>query len=206
MDEFRAETAKMELPDEEAGALVMLVQKICQVTEAKLGQMSKDLVAAKVKQLREVEEQVQKILNTEILQEVPSLLEASSDVSAMQQLLPAASSNECKTLHGHIKVLEVFAAEKTGVLAQLAPLNTIVPDDVQQLTMKPDVLTGARSMHCTLAAIQALCRPLRDGETRPGLARRARLMALSKQDVSLAPNLQLLLSQIAAEVPKVNTA
>ena len=55
-----------------------------------------------------------------------------------------------------------------------------------------------RRLNCILATLQALWRPLKTGETRGNLARKARLL-ISSKSVKLPPNLDLLLTKMAAQ-------
>ena len=58
-------------------------------------------------------------------------------------------------------------------------------------------------MHCILATVQALVRPLKKDETRSSLARKARLMVASRQGVKLPANLDMLLNKMAATMEKL---
>ena len=201
MDEFRASTT-VGLPEDQAATLTVLVKKVGQALESKLRGTAKSLVVSLTTQLQQAEEATKQALAADNMKTLRSKLEQIDNLDKLSELLPVATSAECKVLHGKAKILDMFAAEKIGIVEQLQPLRALVEEDMQHLLIDAENLRETREKHLILASIQGLCRPLKEGETRPALARRARAMAMSRPDVNLPANLNMLLTRSAAETPK----
>ena len=138
---------------------------------------------------------VKLLVESENVAKVIPALQQGCDNATMQSLLPTAASEASKGIHTHVKQLEVFR----DVMLLMKPMESFIEGVLQ---MDEEVYTNARSMNCILAVIQALTRPLITSkhETRAALARRARLMVVSKGKegtINMPSNLELMMNKIA---------
>ena len=200
MDDFRGFLQGLEVPDEHAGQVMMLTQKLCEF----LGKATKQLVTEQVQRVQEAiragEEVVKSALDSDIIQEASSSMDKGCDVTILQNVLPTAASEQSKTLHKQVKTMEALR-DLAPVLQAMSPM--LLYDISQQIvSMDAKLLDRARSMNCTMAVVQALARALKPQETRAGLARRARLMVVSKSKegpINLPANLDLLMCKVAGQ-------
>ena len=200
MTEFRAAFQGMEVDESDEGSKVMLLQKAGSLFERSLTAACDVVVAGVAGKLTTLQDAMQDLLLTENLQKVGELLTSGCDQSILATLLPISQAEESRKLHSSVKKLECLAE----CAKQLQLLKDLVPEELQKMHVKDSIYNSARALNCELAAVQALARPLKQDETRGGLARRARLMIVSKEGVSIQRNLDMLLNKVAAENPNKN--
>ena len=206
MDDFRGFLHGLDVPEEHAGQVVVLTQKVCEFLVKAIKQLATEQVQYLQKAIMESQEAVKGALESEeILQAVSSM--DKGEATMLQDVLPIAASDRSKILHKQVKLLEALR-DLLPIMQAMAPvLLSDVGQDV--LSMDQPLLDQARTMNCTLAVVQALARPLKPQETRAGLARRARLMVVSKSKegpIKLPPNLDLMMNKVAGQAMETETS
>ena len=139
------------------------------------------------------EGELKTVLHHDGMKSIDSELERGWGHDVQQKLLQISSSPQSKRLHELVKVLDV----QRSYAKDLECVKSIF-GDIEPPVVAAEIHTQAKTTNAVLACIQALGRPLKEGETRAALARRARLMAYTKE-VSLPANLDMLLNKTAAE-------
>ena len=182
-----------EEPESHQGMKVMVMQKFESGTVRVMKQMASEVCSSLRAEIQRAQQHIQSLLATEELASVRSTLQQGCDQAALNSLLPIAQSASTKQLHSEVKVMESSVESTKG----LSVLSELIPDDISSLAIDDTQFTLARTMICELAAVQGLTRPLRKDETRSHLARRARLMIVSK-NITVEKNLDLLLNKVAA--------
>ncbi|CAE7294669.1 unnamed protein product, partial [Symbiodinium necroappetens] len=193
-DEFRSFMQTLELPNEDAdGAKVMLAQKISQWADGLLKELVSRVIEQAKQKFSATEEEVQKVLDHDGMKSVDSELERGWGPDVQQKLLEISSSTESKRLHALVKVLDT----QSSYGKDLQCVKSIF-GDIEPPMIAAEVYAAAKKANVVLACIQALGRPLKEKESRAALARRARLMAFTKE-VTLPANLDMLLNKTAGE-------
>ena len=144
------------------------------------------------------------LLKDKTLSQTETLIDEGCTDPNMNKLLEIAQSKSSKGLHTCMKQFE-HLSEVFIALGGLKPLGEITDawKSVQGggQAVNEDAVVKGKTLNCSLATIQALWRPLRSGETRGALARRARVMITSR-GVKVQPNLDLFLTKKAAIADK----
>ena len=199
--DFRA--ALQDLPLDEAcdGQRLQLCNKACRTAESSLLSCSAAMVSEVASTIRACHESIAELLQSENLSDVMGQIEGGCDASLMGKLLGKAQSKQSKELHSCVKKIDALH-EVCKALQPLQSLSTKV-DGLEDLSINQQQATDARNLNVTLACVQALARPLKEGEARGALARRARVMVISKKDlgVTVPASLDLLLTQVGAAAP-----
>ncbi|CAE7749628.1 unnamed protein product, partial [Symbiodinium sp. CCMP2456] len=200
VDQLRASIQSVEIPE----TAVSLGQRL-HLTNFSCGAVQKHMEAVEIKAAKCMEKFIQTtehhagaLLEQQNIASVTSILDKGCDQTSLNLLLPISQSDESKQLHKCVKSLD-----KTQELLQIVGRMKQPNDQIYvSLALNNDLRAKAKSMNATLACVQAMARPLKTGEERPALARRARLMIKAKQesepDVKIAADLDLLLSKTAA--------
>ncbi|CAE7786207.1 unnamed protein product [Symbiodinium sp. CCMP2456] len=201
VDDFRGFLQGLDVPDEHAGQVVVLTQKLCEFLEKAIKELATEQVQHLQKAILTSQEVVKGALNSDDILPAISSMEKGCDATMLQKVLPIAASDHSKALHKQVKLLEALR-DLLPIVQTMAP---VILSDLGQdvLSMDKPLLDQARTMNCTLAVVQALARPLRPQETRAGLARRARLMVVSKSKegpINLPSNLDLMMNKVAGAV------
>ncbi|CAE7242066.1 unnamed protein product [Symbiodinium sp. CCMP2592] len=191
-DKLLCSLRKLEEPDKDTGLKIMVVQVTESLTVDGLKRFASELIACVAKRLEECEAKIKEIMEADGLKNLKEKLQSCDNMTSLSELLPTAQSQDTKNLHAQVKSLERLKENTKAV----TPLSALAPAN---LTVDSDLYLSCRTLVCELAAIQGLCRPLKQDENRGELARRARLMIVTKGDVTVEKNLDLLLNKVAAE-------
>jgi hypothetical protein len=132
------------------------------------------------------------------LVEVSNIIDQGCNDGSLNSALQAAQGKHSRQLHNACKDHEAFVETHNAIMSCMPDLDQ---DDKTLMATVDLERKAARTLNCTLAVIQAICRPLRADETRSSLARRARLMVATKVGITLQPNLDMYLNMIASELP-----
>ena len=177
LSEVKSMLRSFELADDSDGARISLAQKIGQqgsifLRDCLIGPVKVLLMAHK----SQTERLVASITDGNLTTTMTSLRDGCTQ-EILQQLLPSAQSPASRDLHGAVKQLELLH-DVVDILQGLPMIHDELSE--AKAFAKDSRFEEGRSLNCCLATIQALMRPLKSGEQRGQLARRARVMLVAK--------------------------
>lgn len=202
MEEFQNFTASLTLSGESDGKRVLICQKLVTFFEGAIGNAAKGVAKSVTKMYEDTKNELGQNLQDTGLAGAEELINEGCSDGNMQKLLTIAQSKTSKALHSNVKQLD-FMAEVFAVLSGLKnakcegcePACTLVESGLQGVG--DDQVQQGKTLNVCLATVQALWRPMKAGEERGQLARRARVMITSR-GVKVPPNLDLLVTKMAA--------
>ena len=198
INSFRAALQALEIPDECEGLKLNVIQKVCGLMETCLKSCVGGVVGDFVTSLEQTQSSMRISMDSERLASVTSAVEEACDLESIRTHLQAAQSGESRSLHTALKVMDGYE----DIIKALAPLKSICDEDLfQKVHVDQERVQKARSLNALLACIQALVRPLKADESRSALARRARVMIISRKSlgVEIPVCLDLLLTKVGAD-------
>lgn len=209
LEEFGSSMTALTLNESDGdGAKIFVTNKFIGIVEAALCRSAQSVVKAAVDVKCKVLQELDEVLSNEELLKTNDLINAGCTEVTMPKLLLVAQSKPSKSWHGLVKEVdslnEVFAA--LSAVKDIAIKNDSFDAVKKEVKDATATLVGescekGKALNSCLATIQALWRPLKSGETRGQLARRARVMVTSRQ-VKLPANLDMFLTKMAATPDK----
>lgn len=204
LQEFKSHVLVTDVGDGSEGKKILATNKFAKAVEGNISGAASGVVKGVLGLQSTLRGELDAFLKDEALCQTEALIEQGCSDRNMDRLLEIAQSKASRGIHNSMKqfehLSEIFIA--LDGLKQLGDL-TDVWKSVQgggQSVNEAAVVKG-KELNCALATIQALWRPLKSGETRGALARRARVMITSR-GVKVQPNLDLFLTKKAAIVDK----
>ena len=137
------------------------------------------------------------LMNKPEIMKISPLIDEGCSATQLSAMLKLVQSPAARELHMKIKqfdvLREVHTTLRDACQEQFKLSDPAMASEIAELDTEQEAAHNANGTH---AVIQALTRPLKPEETRSGLARRARLLVLSRK-VTLPANLSLLLNHVA---------